>query len=252
MQTKAFLRIPGPAAAGGALLAAVLAASPADGQDQDTDHLYRVTMIRAAPGEWIEMKAWIEGQGRAGHMNATGRMVPYRMRHSQGDQWDFMLIQPMASLSEYFSPDRRALEAPFRDSLAEMADFSEDWIVRGPTHSELADLFEGAGLYHLEIFRARAGLKDELVEQRERENRFLADTGLVTNAVFVGVFGADWDAMTIGFHESWLAFGQPSSSSVEEQEAAARAHGFDGTAGFAPYLRSLLTSHNDTFAVPMN
>ena len=237
----------------GTLVALVGGAAPgASGAQEPADDLYRVTMIRAAPGEWVAMKALIEGQGEAGVTDPSGRTVPYRLRHSQGDHWDFMLIQPIGSISEHFAPERQALEAPFRDSIAEMADFSEDWIVRGPTHPELATLFEGAGLYHLEIFRARAGLADELVDQRVRENGFLADAGLVTNAVFAGVFGADWDAMTIGFHESWVAFGEPSALSQEEQDAVARARCFDGVGGIAPYLRTLLVGHNDTFAVPMN
>lgn len=213
---------------------------------------YIITTIRAAPGAWVELKTLIEAQGVPGDVAGEDRAVPYRIRHSQGDQWDFMLIQPISGGGAYFQTERQMADARFRAEVARLADFSEDWIVSGPSHDELAQLYAGAGLYHVEMFRARAGLKDELIDQRQRENDFLAAIGETTNAVFVGKFGADWDVMTIGFHENLTAYAASGGASAEEEDAAARANGFDGTAGIAPYLRSLLVSHNDTLAVTMD
>lgn len=104
-------------------------------------------------------------------------------------------------------------------------------------------------LYRVTMIRAAPGQRIALKASIETQGQ--AAAGRVTNAVFIGVFGADRDAATIGFHKDWVAYGAPGVLSVEEQEAAARANGFDGLAGIAPYLRTLLVGHNDTFAVPM-
>lgn len=235
---------------------ALAVATPALAQDAallpDDNSVYRITFVRAAPGAWKDLKALIEAQGPAGQMAEDGRMIPYRLRHSQGEQWDFMLIQPLVSLHAHFSPERQALEAPFRSAMAEHANLVEDWFATGPTPTVLAQQFENAGLYHLEIFSAGAGLQDELVDQRIRENGALGTMGVTENTVWRGLFGSDRDAMTIGFHESWGTYGQEQMhGSREDWDAAARQFGFDGSGDFAPQLRTFLTDHADTFAVPM-
>lgn len=229
------------------LFSASMVSAQADGEG-----LYRITTIRAAPGQWVDLKALIEGQGVPGAVAENGRAIPYRIRHSQGDHWDFMLIQPMDNLQSYFADESLSAETPFRADVTALADFSEDWIVTGPSHAALAESFSGAGLYHVEMFRARAGMRDTLIDQRERENDFLAGINQVTNAVFVGRFGADWDAMTIGFHDSLSSYAAGGGASDEDADAVARANGFDGTGSIAPYLRSLLVGHNDTLAVPLD
>jgi hypothetical protein len=228
-----------------------LSASLASAQPAESG-LYRVTTIRAAPGQWVALKALIEGQGEPGSVAANGRTAPYRLRHSQGDHWDFMLIQPMTGLQAYFADPNLSVESSFRSDVAALADFSEDWIVSGPGHTALADSFTGAGLYHVEMFRARAGMWDALIDQRQRENGFLADINEPTNAIFVGRFGADWDTMTIGFHASLASYAAGGGSSDAEADRAARANGFEGTGSIAPFLRTMLVGHNDTLAVPMD
>lgn len=217
------------------------------------DGLYRITMLRAAPGKWVALKALIEGQGEAGHADRQGRIVPYRIRHSQGAQWDFMLIQPIVSLSGYFETANETGETAFRDAVAEQADFAEDWFVSGPPHAALAAAFPDAGMFLVEMFRARAGMKAALIDSRHRENAVLREIETPANFVFSGLFGADWDVMTIGFHKSLAAYGMAGAGvSPEEEDRAARAHGFDGIGDLAPSLRALLTEHNDTIARAMD
>lgn len=230
-----------------ALLAPVMAQA---GDYQAGEDRYVVTTLRAAPGQWVKLKALIEAQGEAGSTGSDGHVAPYRIRHSQGDQWDFMLIRPISSLPD-FMEERGADTGGFYAAAAALSDYAEDWLVRGPDHAALARHYRGAGLFHVEMFRARAGMKDRLVDQRIRENAFLAATNAVENAIFVGEFGADWDVMTIGFHQNLKSFAAGGGASDAEEEKAARDNGFDGVGDLAPYLRSLLTSHNDTLAVAM-
>jgi hypothetical protein len=217
------------------------------------DDLYRVTTLRAAPGKWVDLKALIESQGEAGNVSEDGRMVPYRMRHSQGAQWDFMLIQPLSSLEEYFSDETQSLEAPFRDAVSALADFEEDWFVAGPDHAVLAKAYPAAGMFLVEMFRARAGMKAELYESRVRENRILEAIDIPANFVFKGAIGADWDVMTIGFYRDFVHYGSAGADVPEaRREAAARAEGLSGMDDLSPTLRELLTEHSDTLASSLN
>lgn len=216
------------------------------------ENLYRVTMLRAAPGNWVELKALIESQGEAGSKSEDGRRIPYRMRHSQGAQWDFMLIQPVRSWDDYFGEETQQLEAAFRAGVAELADFAEDWFVSGPSNAAVRAAYPAAGMFLVEMFRARAGLQGELFDSRVRENAVLAAIEIPPNFVFSGQFGADWDVMTIGFYESFAEYGAAGSSVSEAQrDEAARANGYYGMGDLAPQLRTFLTQHSDTLASAM-
>ena len=71
------------------IAAGILAvANPAAAQPQSHEPTdpYRITMIRAAPGEWKAMKSIIESLGEQGAMGDDLCAVPFRIRHSQGDQ----------------------------------------------------------------------------------------------------------------------------------------------------------------------
>lgn len=229
-------------------------ASQAQGVINEGDAAWRISTLRATAGQWRQLKVLIESQGEAGTLDAaSGRRIPFRIRHSQGDQWDFMLLQPLGDLATYFSSGTaHDSERSFRARIDELVDFSEDWITTGPSLSALQDRFNQSGLFHVEMFRARAGLHDELLDQRQRENIYYAETGRDGNAIFHAGFGADWDNMTIGFHESMKSFAAGSGLPPEAEEDAAHVAGFDGTADLAPSLRALLMTHHDTFAVKMN
>ena len=214
---------------------------------------YRVTMLRAAPGKWVAMKALIEGQGEAGVADQNGRIASYRMRHAQGAQWDFMLIQPIEGLHPYFSAEVQALEADFRHAIAELADYKEDWFVEGPAHATLKQAYPAAGAFLIEMFRARAGMHQALFDSRVKENRFLAKIDTPTNFVFSGHIGADWDVMTIGFYRDFAHWGTAGKEhAAAAQEQAARDVGYSGVAELAPGLRELLTQHQDTLASAMD
>lgn len=226
-------------------------AQPAE--DAEARGEYRVTTLRAAPGKWVAMKALIEGQGEAGAADGTGRIATYRMRHSQGAQWDFMLIQPIVGMQHYFSPEVQAREAEFRSAIAELADFEEDWFVEGPAHATLKTAYPEAGAFLIEMFRARAGMKQALKDSRIKENGFLARIDTPTNFICTGHIGADWDVMTIGFYRDFAHWGTAGNEhSAKVQEQAARETGYSSIGDLAPGLRELLTGHNDTLATAMD
>jgi hypothetical protein len=231
-------------------------ATPAVAQTEG-DYLYRVTMARAAPGQWVDLIATLRESFEIDR--DAGDPAPFWMRHSQGDQWDFMLIHPMGEQSSYHSPDREQRRAaawatPRGREIARQLEayiaYKEEWYARTVSLDELTRRFEGQDFYHVEMFAGLPGKRAELVEQRRMENRYYEHLGRQQNLIFVRDGGPNWDAMTVGFYENLQAYAAAGvRHTAEEQEAAARAAGFDGIGAISPYLRSLLSYHHDTLAV---
>ena len=213
---------------------AVVFAAPAAAQGGDRgDHLYRMTLIRAAPGRLLDMIESVKDT------TFTGRAFVFR--HSQGDQWDLLVLVPargtLASLGEELAdPDLVA--------------WQQDELVRGPDLAARPG-FDEAGLYHFEMFVALAGKRDELVREREMENEYLAAVGRPINAIFVREFGAEWDCFTIGAYKSWTHYAERDRITPEQAAAAARKAGFRGDDQIGPYMRSLIALHHDTLATPV-
>lgn len=237
-------------------LLALLVAPPASAQDEG-EYLYNVRMVRAAPGEWLELMDLLEA-AEALHREA-GDVPPFWMRHSQGDQWDFMLIQPMEEYSTWYEPDRVARRARVwegeegRDLTARLeaaTAWTEEWFARSVPLAEMQRRFDGMGFFHIEMFAGLPGRRAELVEQRRKENRFFARLDRQLNLIFVRDSGPNWDAMTIGFYESLQAYAAATAdSATRDRDSAARAAGFEGVDAISPLLRSLLSYHHDTLAV---
>jgi hypothetical protein len=223
------------------------------------EHLYNVTMLRAAPGHFTELISTLEESIAVG--DEAGDEAPFWIRHSQGDQWDFMLIYPMGDFSSYYDPGRverrasawgtsRGIEVSER--LSALTSYREEWFARSVDPDEMERRFDGMGLFHVEMFAGLPGKRAELLEQRRMENRYYVHLDRPQNLLFVREVGSSWDAMTIGFHESLAAFAEGGSLHSEaEQDEAARVAGFDGGDRIGSYLRSLLDYHNDTLAVPV-
>lgn len=238
------------------VLAFAAPATPVLGQTEG-DYLYSVTMIRAAPGHFADLVDAL--QEDAGLRERAGDVAPFWIRHSQGDHWDFMLIYPMGDPVSYFDAERAARRAELaatpeaRDvstRLERFTSFREEWFARSAPLEEMARRFDGMGLYHVEIFAGLPGKREELLEQRRMENRYYEHLDRQLNLLFVREAGPNWDAMTIGFYESLQSYAAAGVRySDAEQDEAARAAGFDGVGQIGPYLRSLLSYHNDTLGV---
>ena len=239
------------------ILMALLALPPLAAAEsaREGDFLYRVTTLRGAPGQLAALLDWQARLAASDYHAAAGEPPPVAMRHSQGDQWDLMLVSAMGDWSDYYSDTaagkRRSAAARHADLLAERAGlvaFEEDVFAWGPPWPAVRDAHAQSGLFHIEMFEALPGKADALLEQRRMENAYLDATGQVTNMIFRRAAGSDVDVFTIGFHRSLEAFAAPAPASDEDKEAAARAAGFKDRADLSFYLRSLIAGHHDTLA----
>lgn len=213
-----------------ASLAAVIAAPVAAQQRLTGDALYRMTLLRAAPGQLPEL------------VKAVRSNVPTQalvVRHSQGDQWDLLVLVPVESYAKHFGSGVTPLAAP-----ASIA-WQEDEFVRGPDLSKI-DNFASAKLIHVEMFNALPGKVPELVKEREMENAYLAAVGRPATAIFQRELGASWDVFTLGPYRDWRHYAERDLIAPDRANAAAKAAGFASDEAIGPYMRSLINTHHDT------
>jgi hypothetical protein len=199
---------------------------------------YRALFVQAAPGRLMELVELM----RARRDSAPADSRPVLLRHSQGDQWDLVLLQPVGTLARYFATDRTAPDRLWDRLVA----WQEDLFVAGPPVEEFRAAADRAGSFHLEIFVALAGERDSLKAEREMENRFLRSVGKPGNFVFTRLAGASWDLFTVGFYRDLQQFAEPTGRTPEQEEAAARAAGFVSREAIGPYLRRFINGHHDT------
>ena len=194
-----------------------------------------VTTLRAAPGKLSALIDRVKAYG----VEQRDRVIV--MRHSQGDHWDLMLLEPTGE------------HVTTQPDFSGLVNFQQSFLAEsGVTFKGLRHQAHSAGLYHIEMFQALAGKHRALLDQRNRENQYLAATGQPVNAVFTVLFGSDVDVFTLGFHKDLAAFAAGPAVTAEEAEAEARNVGFKSRADIGLYLRSLIASHQDTLAVPVD
>ena len=222
------------------------------------NYLYNALLLRAAPGSLLGVIE--QYRRRMPTYAATAEAGPFWMRHSQGDQWDLMLLFPMPSFEEYYSTDRviereRAFgasgtpETEFHRELAPHVSWQQEWFVWGPSPDVLESRFDGMGFFHVEIFLVLAGKRADLLEQRRMENDYLRRIGRQQNVIFTRAGGAPWDLFTLGFYRDIKEYAESVDIPEDFREAAARAAGFRGAGYIGSYLRSLIAEHHDTLAV---
>lgn len=235
------------------LLAALLAAGspePGDG------YLYRTLLVRAAPGELLELIDLFKE--RMPVYEAAGER-PYWMRHTQGDQWDLLLLFPMGSFAGYYEAERIARresaaeasdqsEAEFQRQLDERIAWREEVYVLGPAQEVVDSAWAGAGYFHVEAFVALPGKREALLEQRHMENAYLTGIDRPLNLIFTRVAGAAWDLYTIGFYSDIKHFAASADVPDQLAETSARAAGFEGADRIGTYMRTLIQWHRDTLA----
>jgi hypothetical protein len=255
-----WLRIPSLTRLPGAILvlataAATVAAQPRTGTTAPVltgDVLYRMTLVRAAPGRYQDLLSAV--RARVGGPPDPARGAAFR--HSQGDQWDFLLLLPIAGTPIEKGAAGNAgnawsnailLDRVFDDAIVS---WQEDEIVRGPALDVLPG-FLGAGLYHFEMFDAAPGALADLLREREMENEYLAGVGRPRTLIFERVFGAAWDAFSLGAYRDWRHYAERDGVAPETARKAAQAAGFESDAAVGPYMRSLILSHHDTLATPV-
>ncbi len=181
---------------------------PSEPPAQQGEHLYRVLTVRAAPGQLLDLIDLYKEQ--RGILEAAGDGEMFWMRHSQGDQWDLLLMFPMGSFAEYYSSARvRAREqtrgtsgrtgGEIQKAIDAASTWREELFARGPGIDVLRERFDGAGLFHVEMFIALHDKRDELLKQRNMENAYYRALDRDENLIFVREAGAAWDLFTLGF-----------------------------------------------------
>jgi len=99
------------------------------------------------------------------------------------------------------------------------------------------------------MFVALPGKFADLYKEREMENAYSRGLKQPENFIFVRDQGAAWDIFTIGVYRDLKHYASNSDATPQDQEASAKAAGFDSPAQIGPYLRRFIREHHDTLAV---
>lgn len=235
----------------GAFLALAILLHVSPGRTQQK-YLYRASLVQAAPGKLLELievykSVWTAQSKLAGEEQALW------MRHSQGDRWDLLILYPMGNYSQYFRGERVAgrekAAGPWSEKLHQDIAWQEDVFAYGPPIEEVRKAFSGAGFFHVEMFQALPGREAGLYKEREMENGYARAVKEPENLIFIRDQGAAWDLFTIGCFRDLKHYAESANVSREDQEAAARAAGFESSSQIGPYLRTFIALHHDTLAV---
>ena len=217
-------------------------------------YFYKVTTMRAAPGKLLELIDMLK-EDMQNH-NQLGMREPFLMRHSQGDHWDLLMIYPIGTnLQQHFSNtaisrrmNSKTQDQSYDSDYFDYVSFQEEQIVLGPDFIEFNKRFTEFNYYHVEIFQALAGKREELLKQRQMENVYLQEIDRDTNLIFTKVMGGEADIFTLGFYRDIKHFAESADIPIEKEDAAAKTAGFESVYTIGSYLRSLLLRHQDTLA----
>ncbi len=218
----------------------------------DNSYLYKVTLVQAAPGKLLDLIDLYKQQTAA--LKDIDE-APLWMRHSQGDHWDLMILFPVGSYADYYQPQRAAKRhqaeqaANLADKFKEEIAWQEDLFAYGPPLSDLRKAFAGGAFFHVEMFVALPGKFGDLYKEREMENAYARWLKEPENFIFVRDQGAAWDIFTIGVYRDLKHYAESADVPVKDQEAAAKAAGFEAPSQIGPYLRRFIREHHDTLAV---
>jgi hypothetical protein len=214
--------------------------------------------VRAAPGKLLELIDLY--RSRMAVYKAAGDEAPFWWRHTQGDQWDLMLLFPMESYPKYYSADRLARREKgaaasgislneFNRKLDACISWKEDVFVLGPSLDVVKKAFTGTAYYHVEICVALPGKQAELYQEREMENAYSVATGRPAAMIFVRDQGAAWDLYTLGCYRDLKHWATSAEMTKDERDQAAQKAGFKDSDSIGPTLRTLIDFHRDTMGV---
>lgn len=229
------------------LVLLLLLCTPAFAQQPQPTYLYRATLVQAAPGKLLELIDLYKSHFAA--LSAAHDEAPMWMRHSQGDHWDLLILTPMESYAAYYAPARVAARPKLPQSITDDIAWQEDLFAVGPPLETVRSAFNGAGYFHVEMFEALPGRNADLYHEREMENAYSKQLNQPQNLIFIRDSGAAWTNFTIGFFRDLKHYAESATSATpEQQQAAAKAAGFEDSAHIGPYLRTLIRTHHDTLA----
>ena len=209
--------------------------------------LYKVSLFRAAPGELLPLIDNLKA--RTQDYKKSGGDAPFIVRHSQGDQWDFMVYEHIDNYQLYYGKHEK-LSSIFTprhgDDFYKLVSFHETIYNEGPDYITVAQLFDKNNFFHVEMFVALPGKQKELLKQRKMENVYLQEIGRGENLIFTVNQGANWDCFTLGGYRDIKHYAESADIPEMDEEKAAIKAGFKGVNYISPYLRSLIAMHHDT------
>lgn len=207
---------------------------------------YKITLYRAAPGNLLELIDTLKTKAKA-YESATNHK-PTIIRHSQGDQWDLMIVEYIENKQSYYTSLNADLvfTPNYGDGFYDIVSYHESFIAQGPAIDNAEEVLSQSDYFHFEIFVALAGKQQELLKQRQMENVYLNDIGRKPNLIFTMNGASRWDCFTLGGYRDIKHFAESADIPFEKEEAAAIKAGFKGVNDISPYLRSLIETHNDT------
>jgi hypothetical protein len=240
------------------LVVLVFSSATTEQLSSEQTYLYRTTFIRAAPGRLLDLIGLFKD--RMTVYDASGDKRPFWWRHTQGDQWDLMMLYPMESYTEYYSKEQIARrtqaqassslsQQEFKKKFQECTSWYEDIFVMGPPLDIVENVFKDTSFYHCEIFIALPGKYGELFKEREMENAYATYLGRPENLIFTRDQGAAWDLFTLGCYKDMDHWAASSGIPKEKREEAAIKAGFEGADKIGPYMRTLILMHRDTIGV---
>ena len=99
---------------------------PAGADELEGNQLYRISTVRAAAGSLPELLEQIGTTKKSSNS-------PLVMRHSQGDQWDLMIIEAIQPID--------AMDSGFLANLGALIAFEENHFVYGPSWQAVSSAF---------------------------------------------------------------------------------------------------------------
>jgi hypothetical protein len=218
------------------LFGGVIGATPVQGAPAaaaGTD-VYHVHFVKAAPGQAVAL---------AKSLMAPDKTAPMPdhfivLRHQEGDDWDYAVIQHLGAKAEV-----AATTPPPSDAVRALSAWHSDTFVSGPSWAEFSKELaldgssDGAGLvYNVGVHRAVAGHRAELLESL---NAPAPSSKIQTgNVLLQHLEGGEWTFATITRYNSW--------QDVATDRAAATSAA-DAAGGWAD-IRQHSAFHRDTLA----
>ena len=221
---------------------------------QTGDYVYKTVAIRAKPGELLNLIDLLKED--IGSKEVFPGERPVLMRHSQGDQWDLLLIVPVGNeMAEYFTEEAikgreesNTQVDSYSDSYWDKVSWQEEGFYTGPAIRIFNNRFSKMNYYHVEMFVSLAGKRNELLAQREMENVYLDEIDREPNFIFRKIIGPATDIFTVGLYRDIKHFAESADIPIEVEDEAAKKAGFESVYTIGSYLRSLILEHKDTLA----
>lgn len=213
--------------------------SPAASNRSD---LYHVHFVKATPGKTLELLNSLKTPAPDAVM-PTHALI---LRHLEGDDWDFAVIQHLGNKATVEAaapaPPEREMRAWHNDTYAQGPPWPEFAKAMGIGQPQAGAAPAGSELYIVTTYRGAAGHRAQLEETIKR----VAASGLrpANSVLLQHREGSPWDYLYVTRYEGWKDL----AAQQEDPEAGARGRraGLAQDAGVE--LRQHMAAHHDTIA----